>query len=404
MTTTPAKVKIFKSAFPLKAILIVMFGFFFSCNTSGKEEANEVSENGNVPSWTITLRGRVGVPTPGGKIVLQQLTEGGVAGTWQDTIQLKSNNTFEKKVRLTEPGYYVLNFYGKQAFNLILYKSDLEINVDGSDPQGFYEVKGSADLELIQKVKEKLNAVNNSSEMARINAEYNTAAREQNQQKVAALQMQYQDLIKKEHDEISTWLESSPPSLGVIHLLQTNTIDKDKYFPTYLKVAEKLKKEWSAYAVAKNFIETVERMKPTAIGQPAPDIVLPDTNGNIVKLSSLRGKYVLVDFWAKWCGPCRQENPNVVRVFNKYKDKGFTVFGVSLDRRKEDWLQAIEQDGLTWTHVSDLKYWQSEAAKLYNINSIPFSVLVDPNGIIIDKNLRGAALEKRLAEVIDKVK
>jgi thiol-disulfide isomerase/thioredoxin len=106
-----------------------------------------------------------------------------------------------------------------------------------------------------------------------------------------------------------------------------------------------------------------------------------------------------VDFWAKWCGPCRQENPSVVRAFNKYKDKGFTVFGVSLDRSKQDWMKAIGEDKLTWTHVSDLKYWQSEAAKTYNITGIPFSLLLDPNGIIIGKNLRGKALDNKLAEL-----
>ena len=140
-------------------------------------------------------------------------------------------------------------------------------------------------------------------------------------------------------------------------------------------------------------------MKATAIGQPAPEIELPNPEGQVVKLSSFKGKYVLVDFWAKWCGPCRKENPNVVRAYNQYKDKGFTVFGVSLDRSKDDWLRAIQEDGLTWTHVSDLKYWQSEAAKTYNINAIPFSVLLDPQGVIIGKNLRGAALENKLAEI-----
>jgi peroxiredoxin len=143
----------------------------------------------------------------------------------------------------------------------------------------------------------------------------------------------------------------------------------------------------------------VENMKKLAIGSPAPEIALPDPDGNVVPLSSLRGKYVLVDFWAKWCGPCRRENPNIVRAYNKYKDKGFTVYGVSLDRTREDWLQGIREDGLTWTHVSDLKFWQSEAARTYNINAIPFSLLLDPNGIIIAKNLRGEALEKKLSEV-----
>jgi peroxiredoxin len=192
------------------------------------------------------------------------------------------------------------------------------------------------------------------------------------------------------------------PSLAVINLLQNNVIDKEQYYSTYEAIAGKLKKEWAAFSHAKNFIAYVDKLKTTAIGQAAPEIALPTPEGQVVSLSSLKGKYVLVDFWAKWCGPCRQENPNVVRVFNKYKDKGFTVFGVSLDRSKEDWVRAIKEDNLTWTHVSDLKYWQSEAAKTYSIQAIPFSLLLDPNGVIIAKNLRGPALESKLAEIFDK--
>jgi peroxiredoxin len=208
--------------------------------------------------------------------------------------------------------------------------------------------------------------------------------------------------LKKSRDQIAAMVRNEPPSLGAINLLQGGSVlDKDVYFDTYLAYAEKLKKAWPDYDHAKAFIEMVEGMKPVAIGQQAPEIALPDTTGQVVKLSSLKGKYVLVDFWAKWCGPCRMENPNVVRAYNKYKDKGFTVFGVSLDRSRGDWIQAIKQDGLTWTHVSDLKYWQSEAAKAYNITGIPFSVLLDPNGTIIDKNLRGAALDRKLEEVLN---
>ena len=154
----------------------------------------------------------------------------------------------------------------------------------------------------------------------------------------------------------------------------------------------------------KEFVAFVEKSKSTAVGQVAPEIALPDPDGKVIALSSLRGKYVLVDFWAKWCGPCRRENPNVVKAYHQYKDKGFEVFGVSLDRTKEDWLQAIKQDGLVWTHVSDLKYFQSQAAADYNINAIPFSILVDPQGVIIAKNLRGPALEKKLEEVLNKPK
>jgi peroxiredoxin len=177
-------------------------------------------------------------------------------------------------------------------------------------------------------------------------------------------------------------------------------LDKDAFFSTYEKVAEITKKEWPNYKYAKSFVASVEDMKLLAIGQVAPEISLPNPEGEIIPLSSLRGKYVLVDFWAKWCGPCRKENPNVVAAYNKFKDKGFTVYGVSLDRNKADWLQAIQQDGLTWTHVSDLKFWNSEAAKTYNITAIPFSLLLDPEGKIIGKNLRGAGLHEKLEEVL----
>jgi peroxiredoxin len=154
----------------------------------------------------------------------------------------------------------------------------------------------------------------------------------------------------------------------------------------------------------KSLEKSITTAKITAIGAIAPDFTQPDVNGNPVKLSSFRGKYVLIDFWASWCGPCRMESPAVVKAFNKYKDKNFTILGVSLDRpdAKTDWLGAIKKDGLNWTQVSDLKFWGNEAAVLYFVQSIPANFLLDPNGKIIAKDLRGTDLEDKLAELFGK--
>ncbi len=146
--------------------------------------------------------------------------------------------------------------------------------------------------------------------------------------------------------------------------------------------------------------EALATLKNSQRSAQAPDFSLPDTLGTAVSLSSFKGKYVLVDFWASWCGPCRQENPSIVKAFNQFKDKNFTILGVSLDRAKAPWLKAIKDDGLAWTHVSDLQYWNNAAAKLYNVQSIPFNILVDPQGNIVGENLRGRELEEKLREVL----
>jgi len=155
-------------------------------------------------------------------------------------------------------------------------------------------------------------------------------------------------------------------------------------------------------SIGRELQQTVDVGKLTAIGQMAPEFTQNDTSGRPLSLKQFRGKYVLIDFWASWCGPCRAENPKIVKLFQKFKDKEFTILGVSLDREgdKDKWLKAIHDDGLTWNHVSDLKWWKNEVATLYGIRSVPSSLLIDPQGRIIAKNLRSAELENRLLKLL----
>jgi peroxiredoxin len=154
--------------------------------------------------------------------------------------------------------------------------------------------------------------------------------------------------------------------------------------------------------VKKRLDQEKQSAQRLGIGSEAPNIALPNPQGDTVTLHSLKGDYVLLDFWASWCKPCRVENPNLVDAYNKYHDKGFEIYQVSLDKKRSAWVNAIEKDNLDWVHVSDLEFWNSSAAKTYNVRSIPANYLLNEKGEIVDKNLRGDALDKKLNEIFKK--
>ena len=209
--------------------------------------------------------------------------------------------------------------------------------------------------------------------------------------------------IKQMNTMVTGFINQSPSAAARYYALgmASRTMNQEEVLVLANASADKFK-EHSGLAKIKSLLAVQKPAAPkyALLNQQAPEISLPDINGNTFQLSSLKGKYVLVDFWASWCGPCRKENPNVVTAYNKFKGKNFTILGVSLDKEKADWEQAIKDDKLIWTHVSDLKQWESSMVSLYHFDGIPFNVLVDPQGKIIATGLRGEELERKLAELL----
>jgi peroxiredoxin/intracellular septation protein A len=211
---------------------------------------------------------------------------------------------------------------------------------------------------------------------------------------------EYTVQIEKEKKEYyKKVIEENPKSLASIIFI--DELDIETYFETYKMLAENMQEYYEYNSYVKQFIDKFNSLKNTSIGATAPDINLEDQNGKFIKLSSIEAEYILIDFWASWCKPCRIESPYLVLAYETYNAKGFNIYSVSLDQKKEDWIAAITADNLgDWTHVSDLKYWNCEPAGVYGVKSIPANFLIDKDGKIIAKDLRGEELLAKLAELL----
>ena len=231
--------------------------------------------------------------------------------------------------------------------------------------------------------------------------EYQTARQINDTAKMSQIERSADALAKEMSELQRTFIKNNPSSFVTPSILRSLSYEMEA--SEIEEVINSMDTSVARVPVVQELKVRLEAMKKVAIGQKAPDFTLNDVNGNPVSLSSKIGsKLLLVDFWAAWCGPCRQENPNIVKVYNEFKNRGFDIFGVSLDQSKDDWVKAIADDKLTWTHVSDLKYWNSDAAKLYAVNSIPASFLLDETGTIIGRNLRGDELRNKVKELLSR--
>ena len=356
-------------------------------------------------SESFTVKGTVGKLNSPSKVYLSYRQNKTVI---TDSASIK-NGMFELKGQVSNPvkAKLVLDHAGKGLQSLRtpdfveLYLEKGVISLTSKDSVYNAVVVGSVVNDDNRKLTEKLAAAKNKMKV--MMAEYYAAPDEKKKSK------EFQDETEKRYNAItkeiqeieSAFIRDNPNSYVSLDIVKNTggSIPNVEVLDSLFKSLTETIRNSSA---GKELSERIDKLKLVAVGAIAPDFTQMTPENQPVKLSDFKGKYVLIDFWASWCGPCRAENPNVVKVYNQYKDNGFTVLGISLDNEKgrDAWLKAINKDQLTWTQVSDLKGWYNEVAALYSVKAVPQNFLIDPNGKIIAKNLRGEELAAKLKEII----
>lgn len=314
-----------------------------------------------------------------------------------DSAFLKGDGEFAFTRSTVETQFYTLSI-GNEFYFLAAQNGDhIDFKVDmQGDPQD-YSIAGSPLSEKLKTFSRIQQVYLKDAAAISHEFEEQVAANPGQEDEIRdTLLARYEKVIAEGSEKVLSFAKENQENLaGFFAML---SLDPGAYEQEMIAYADYIRDKFPHNSSVQAFVNHMAELKPLSVGAKAPDFEASDVDGKTVRLSDFRGKYTLLDFWASWCGPCRQENPNIVQQYKTYKDKGFTVLGVSLDNSREDWLRGIKEDGLTWTHVSDLQRWNSEPAQLYKVTAIPASFLIGPEGDIVAKNLRGAALEAFLKE------